>query len=130
MLRPILCGLCVLALAAGAPAQDSKQKKEKTWDEVVESSVKYFRDSQAKDGSWGAKQSVGITGVVVTGLLRTGKVDKKDPMIEKALKFIEDQIDPKEGHIAGKGQTRWQNYVTCVNVMALVAADRDSYKTA
>ena len=35
------------------------------------------------------------------GLLRGGKVEKKDPMIEKALKYIEDQIDPKSGHIVG-----------------------------
>ncbi|MFM7150858.1 MAG: prenyltransferase/squalene oxidase repeat-containing protein, partial [Gemmataceae bacterium] len=36
---------------------------------------------------------------------------------------------PKAGHIAGKdARVGLQNYVTCVNVLALVAADRPSYK--
>jgi squalene-hopene/tetraprenyl-beta-curcumene cyclase len=114
-----------LILAIPAPVQ----AKEKSWEEVVDASVAYFRKTQAKDGSWGAKQSPGITGIVVTGLLRTGRVDPKDPMIDKALGYIESLIDPKAGHIAGKGaRSGLQNYVTCVNVLALVAADRPAYK--
>ena len=38
-------------------------------------------------------------------------------------------INRKEGHIAGKDpKVQLKNYVTCVNVLALQAADRDSYK--
>jgi squalene-hopene/tetraprenyl-beta-curcumene cyclase len=112
-----------LLLPASAPA------KEKSWDEVVDGAVSYFRKTQAKDGSWGSKQNPGITGIVVTGLLRTGKVNAGDPMIARALKYIESLVDPKEGHIAGKGaRVQLKNYVTCVNVLALVAADRPAYK--
>jgi squalene-hopene/tetraprenyl-beta-curcumene cyclase len=120
-----LLTLGVIGLAVSpAPAA------EKTWDDAVDKAVAYFRKTQAADGSWGAKQSPGITGVVVTGLLRTGKLTAKDPMIDKALKYIESLIDPKSGHIAGKGAgVKLQNYVTCVNVLALVAADRPTYKT-
>jgi squalene-hopene/tetraprenyl-beta-curcumene cyclase len=120
----------VLALAAAVVGQaPAQQPAAKTWDETVERAVAYLRTAQSPDGSWGSKQSPGITGIVVTGLLKTGKVTARDPMIERALKYIESLIDPKEGHIAGRGaRVNLQNYVTCVNVLALVAADRPSYK--
>jgi squalene-hopene/tetraprenyl-beta-curcumene cyclase len=128
LLRGAIGALFVAAgLLAALPAQ--APAKEKTWDEAVDAAVAYFRKTQAKDGSWGAKQSPGITGIVVTGLLRTGKVNAKDPMIDRALKYIESLIDPRSGHIAGKGaHVKLHNYVTCVNVLALVAADRPAYK--
>jgi squalene-hopene/tetraprenyl-beta-curcumene cyclase len=111
----------VLAWPAALPAQ------ERTWDDTVDRAVAYFRKTQAKDGSWNAKASPGITGIVVTGLLRTGKVTAKDPMIDKALEYIVGLVDPKTGHIAGRGaHVKLHNYVTCVNVLALVAADRPS----
>ena len=43
------------------------------------------------------KKSPGITGVVLTGLLRTGRVDGKDPMVETGLKYIESLINPQGG---------------------------------
>lgn len=103
--------------------------KEPNWDETVEKAIAYLRKTQAADGSWGAKQSPGITGIVLTGLLRTGKLDSRDPMIEKGLGYIESLINAKAGHIAGKDpHVKLQNYVTSINVLALVAADRPSYK--
>jgi squalene-hopene/tetraprenyl-beta-curcumene cyclase len=120
--------LLTLAVVVAAPVR-AADDREKTWNDTVDKAVEYFRKTQDKDSSWGKKQSPGITGIVVTGLLRTGRVTAKDPMIENALKYIESLIDPKEGHIAGKGAgVKLQNYVTCVNVLALVAADRPTYK--
>jgi squalene-hopene/tetraprenyl-beta-curcumene cyclase len=70
-----------------------------------------------------------VTGIVVTGLLKTGKVSPKDPMVEKALKYIEGLINPRAGHIAGTDpHVKLQNYVTSINVMALVEADNKAYK--
>ncbi len=49
--------------------------------------------------------------------------------MDRALKYIESLINPKAGHIAGKDpRVQLQNYVTCVNVQALVEAGRESYK--
>jgi squalene-hopene/tetraprenyl-beta-curcumene cyclase len=119
----LLAGGLLGMLPAPSPAKD------RPWDEVVDSAVAYLRKTQSADGSWGSKQSPGITGIVVTGLLRTGRVTADDPMIAKALKYIESLIDPKSGHIAGKGaNVKLHNYVTCVNVLALVAANRPAYK--
>ena len=123
-LYPIIA--IIIAVSLSAPAWADKPGE---WDETVDKSIAYLRKSQAKDGSWGGKQATGVTGVIVTGLLRTGKVTAKDPMVEKALGYIETLIDPKEGHLAGKGaNVKLHNYVTSINLMALVAADRPAYK--
>src|SRR5438067_6939402 len=123
-------GAVLMVLVAGAlgalPAAPAEPAR---WDRAVDGAVAYLRKTQAEDGSWSEKQSPGITGVVLTGLLRTGKVGPKDPMVERGLKYIESLINPRAGHIAGKDpRVQLQNYVTCVNVLALTAAGRDSYK--
>src|SRR5262245_19330477 len=111
-MRTLLVSLVVVLLVVPAAPVRAEDKKP-TWDDVVTKAVAYCRKTQAKDGSWGGKQGPGITGLMVTGLLRTGKVTAKDPMIEKALKYIESLIDPKEKHIAGKGAVvKLHNYVT------------------
>jgi squalene-hopene/tetraprenyl-beta-curcumene cyclase len=100
-----------------------------TWDQVVDRAIAYLKSTQAADGSWGGKQSTGITGIVLTGMLKTGRVGPKDPAVERGLKYIEGLINPKAGHIAGKdANAHLQNYVTSINVLALTSADRDSYK--
>src|SRR6185295_13668715 len=60
----------------------------------------------------------------------TGKVTAKDPTVEKALKYIASLANEKEGHIAGQEpRPQLLNYVTSINVMALIAVDRpDLYK--
>jgi squalene-hopene/tetraprenyl-beta-curcumene cyclase len=53
-------------------------------------------------------------------------VQPGDEVAEKGLKFIEGLVNEKAGHIAGKDpKVQLQNYVTSVNVMALVEANRD-----
>src|SRR4051794_5208800 len=130
-------GLGVLLVAAGLALGAwwidrpvaAEPARGKTGDGTGERAIGYLRKTQAADGSWGARQSPGITGIIVTGLLRTVKVTAKDPMIEKALGYIESLVNTKAGHIAGKDpHVKLQNYVTCVNVLALVAAERPSYK--
>src|SRR5262249_609649 len=64
-----------------------------------------------------------------TGLLQCGKIGPDDPMAARGLKYIESLINPRERHIAGQNpRVQLKNYVTCVNVLALVSAKRDSYK--
>ena len=50
----------------------------KLWDTVVDKAVAYFRKTQGADGSWSGKESPGVTGIVVTGMLQTGRVGPKD----------------------------------------------------
>jgi squalene-hopene/tetraprenyl-beta-curcumene cyclase len=57
-------------------------------------------------------------------------VNEQDPTAARALTYIESLVNPKAGHIAGRdAKVQLQNYVTCVNVMALSAANRsERYK--
>ena len=59
-----------------------------------------FKKSQNEDGSWSATNNRGVTGVVVTGLIRTGTKPDEAP-VAKGLAFIEKLVNTKEGHIAG-----------------------------
>jgi squalene-hopene/tetraprenyl-beta-curcumene cyclase len=131
LMTAIITGAILVLTPTGA-AQPAKKvgPDPKEWDRVVDRAIAYLQSSQGTNGGWSSDRSPGVTGVALTGLLQTGKVTAKDPVAEKALKYIESLINPKAGHIAGqKPGMSLQNYVTCVNLMALVAADRDSYKT-
>jgi squalene-hopene/tetraprenyl-beta-curcumene cyclase len=124
----LLAGWALLPSLLTAADGDSKAEAEQ-WNRTVDRAIVFLRSTQAEDGSWGEKQSPGITGIVLIGLLRTGKLSPTDPMIEKGLKYVESLINPRAGHIAGKDpRVQLQNYVTCINVLALSAAGRDSYK--
>lgn len=115
-----------------AGAQDAKVGPDKqTWDAVAQKAAKYLQDSQDKNGGWSTDKTPGVTGVVLTGLLRTGQTTPQDPVGAKALKYIESLVNPEKKHIAGKGDVKvqLQNYVTSINVMALVEAKQgDKYK--
>jgi squalene-hopene/tetraprenyl-beta-curcumene cyclase len=120
-------GLAVaFALLPDAPAQPSAADQ---WKASVTKAVTYLKKVQKDDGSWGPEpQNRGITGVIVTGLIKTGS-NPDDQPTAKALQYIESLINEKEGHIAGKENPVVVNYATSINVMALSAANRsDKYK--
>src|SRR5262245_44644110 len=92
----VLAGmLCVLDRGAAAEG-------DATWDRMVDKAVGYLKSTQADDGTWSRERSPGVTGIVLTGLLQSGKVGPNDPVAQKALRYIESLVNPEEGHIAGK----------------------------
>lgn len=113
-----------------AAANEPQKPDAKQWEKIVDKAIDFLRKSQAADGSWSSDRSPGITGVVLTGILETGRVSADDPMVVKAIKYIESLINPEAGHIAGPGaRVQLKNYVTSVNVMALRAAGSEKYRT-
>ena len=125
-----LSATCLFFILGACLVGQENADSKKQWNESVDRAVKFLRSTQADDGSWSSKSSPGITGIIITGLLRTGKVTADDPMVAKGLKYIEGLINTKAGHIAGADpKMQLQNYVTSVNVMALAAAGKDSYKS-
>jgi squalene-hopene/tetraprenyl-beta-curcumene cyclase len=128
--RHVAAALAVAILLAGLGLAGAADRPVATqWDDVVDRAIAYLKSTQGADGGWSSRQNPGITGIVLTGMLRTGKVGPKDPCAERALHYIEGLINPRAGHIAGKDpKVQLQNYVTCVNVLALTTADRDSYR--
>lgn len=109
---------------------DGPRDDVKLWTQTVDRALRYLAAAQAADGSWSRDRSPGITGVVLTGMLESGRVGPDDPVVARGLKYIESLVNEKAGHIAGPDpRVQLQNYVTCVNLMALQAANRgDQYK--
>jgi squalene-hopene/tetraprenyl-beta-curcumene cyclase len=116
-------------LAVAPPARAGADPKQ--WNDSMDKATAFLRKNQNDDGSWGKseQEKVGATGLILTGLLQCGKVGRDDPMVERGLKYVESLINPKAGHIAGQNpRIQLHNYVTCINVLALVSAKHDSYK--
>src|SRR5579871_6164209 len=125
----ILAAFCCLLIPASVFAQRIGPEP-KQWEQTVDKALSFLKQSQDDGGSWSGKKSPGITGVVLTGALECGRLAPDDPMTTKALKYIESLINPKAKHIAGADpKMQLQNYVTCVNLMALRAANSDKYKS-
>src|SRR5262249_43913115 len=132
----LLVPVLAFAVAAGiallpgsAPAQPKDNGD--AWKTAVDKATAYLKKTQNEDGSWGtAQNNTGVTGIVVTGLLRCGMKPDDEPAA-KGVKFIEGLVNEKAGHIAGKdANAPLANYKTSINVMALVAANKDNkYKT-
>jgi squalene-hopene/tetraprenyl-beta-curcumene cyclase len=128
----LLIALSSLLLSRGSAGEKKKAVGPdlKLWETTVNKAIQYLQSTQEDNGGWSTTNSPGVTGVVLTGMLKTGLVTSKDPMAERALKYIEGLVNPKAKHIAGKDpKVQLQNYVTSINVMALTAANRaDKYK--
>jgi squalene-hopene/tetraprenyl-beta-curcumene cyclase len=131
LFRVITVAVAVAAVLTSVPAaQPTKAETANQWREIVAKASDYLKKSQNENGSWSAEpQSRGVTGIVVTGLIRTGTGPDDEP-VAKGLTYIESLVNTKEGHIAGNdSKAGLINYTTSINVMALSAAGRiDKYK--
>jgi squalene-hopene/tetraprenyl-beta-curcumene cyclase len=126
LLVPLVALIALPAFAQDPPKKPTKEE----WQAVVDKATKFLASKQDDKGGWSTDKSIGVTGVVVTGLLQTGAKPDAEPAA-KGLAFVESLINEKAGHIAGADpRVGLQNYVTCVNVMALTAAKRDGYQKA
>jgi len=109
-----------------AAAQENRLGPDiKEWNAVIGKGIEFLKSTQEANGGWSTEKSPGITGIVLTGLLKTGRLTPQDPMAERALKYIESLVNAEEKHIAGANpKVQLKNYVTCINVMALAEANR------
>ncbi len=89
---------------------------------VIERALQYLRTKgQSDNGAFSPELGPGVTAVVVTGVLGTGRVSPDEPWLARALKYLESFIKP-DGGIYEK---RHANYITSVALMAFKAANRD-----
>ncbi len=84
--------------------------------------VAFLRTRQGKDGSWSGDREPGITALVVTAMLRTGRIAPEDPVITKGLTFLEKYIGPK----GGLSEAPHSVYTTSVALMAFHEANRNA----
>lgn len=90
---------------------------------MIDKGVAFLRATQSEDGSFSSKTGPGITGLVTAGLLSAG-VPQTDPMVVKALKFLEGTRHEDGGLYAP--QSRHANYETCLSIMAFAKANSDN----
>src|SRR5262249_44871091 len=76
---------------------------------------------QAEDGSWsGDRKEPGITALVLTAMLRSGRVTPNEPVATKALGYLEKFLGP-EGGLTGAPHA---NYSTSIAIMAFHEANK------
>lgn len=112
--RPVVMLTMLVAISCGAVAQDVAAMRQKA--------IQFLEVTQDPGGSWTKPDAVGITGLVATSLLQSGK-KPDDPMVSKALAFLVAQQQPTGGIHAPT--SRHQNYETCIAMLALVEANKD-----
>jgi len=87
--------------------------------ETLDKAIAFLKSSQREDGSFSPKiAGPGITAVVVAALARNG-VSTREPVMAKALDYLEKQVN-KDGGIYNKVLA---NYTTSVAIMAFKEAN-------
>ena len=82
---------------------------------------RFLRPRQGADGSWsGDRKEPGITALVVTAMLRSGRVTPDDPAVAKGLAYLERFLGPK----GGLSEAPHSVYSTSVALMAFQAANK------
>ena len=88
---------------------------------LTEKAVRFLRPRQGADGSWSAeRKEPGITALVVTALLRSGRVTASEPVIIKGLGYLEKFVGPK----GGLSKAPHSVYATSVALMAFQEANQ------
>ena len=88
--------------------------------ELMERAVNFLRPRQGRDGSWSGDREPGITALVVTAMLRSGRATPDEPAVTRGLTFLEKYIGPK----GGLSEAPHSVYTTSVALMAFHEANR------
>ncbi len=89
---------------------------------LIDAGAAFLAKAQGADGSYSPQAGPGVTAIVAASLLANGQ-KPDDPVVAKALKYIEKHIHP-DGGIYAEGSTH-RNYETCVAMMAFIPANAD-----
>jgi len=120
---PALVLLMASPSAAADPAQPTTPTEEQAYYQAVDRAIDFLRvKGQATDGSYSASAGPGVTAVVTTAILRSGR-SPNDPLVAKSLKYLEGFIQT-DGGIYQPGAL-FRNYETCLNVLCFGEANRD-----
>ncbi len=88
-------------------------------DAMVGKAVAFLKGRQDAKGGWSTEREPGITALVVTALLRSKRVTPADPVVTRALAYLEGFIGPK----GGLSEAPHANYTTSIALMAFHEAN-------
>lgn len=106
-----------IAILADEPAS----KDSASADQLIARGVNFLRPRQDDKGGWSTQREPGVTALVVTAMLRSGRVVPGDPSVTRALSYLEGYIGPS----GGVSEDRHANYATSIALMAFHEANRD-----
>src|SRR3954453_16581938 len=87
----VLLAVTLALIPAGRSADPPKPTKEQ-WQAVVDKATGYLKSTQEANGGWSTQRNIGVTGVVVTGLLECGASPDNEPAA-KGLTYIEGLVN-------------------------------------
>lgn len=106
-----------IASAAEIPAELLTKR-----DAAVARTIEYLAKNQADDGAFTPQSGAAVTALVTAGLLKSGRT-VGDPMVAKALKYLEGYVQSDGGIYTPDGN--YKNYETALAIEAFVAANAD-----
>jgi len=118
----------VIVLAAACPGNSDDKLAKVTnpaqqYQTMVNRAVEYLKvRGQADDGSFSGAAGVGPTGLVVTALVSVGAT-AEDPVVVKALKYLEANVQPDGGIY--KVESKHRNYDTCLVMVAFASVNKN-----
>ncbi len=99
------------------------QVDRRQWEELVRRGSEFLiAQGQAEDGSFSAEGGPGVTALVLTSLLRTGR-PPEDPAVARGLKYLESFVRP-DGGVYRDGSL-FGNYETSLAILCFAEANRD-----
>ena len=104
-----------------ARAADSTTAKASA-EQMVTRGVEFLSKNQAPDGSFSGQAGPAVTALVTAALLKSGRTPS-DPVVAKALKYLEGFIQPDGGIYNPKGNHL--NYETCIAITCFTEANKD-----
>lgn len=117
--------VCFLLMPLTSQAEVAKA--EPAVGELVSRGVAFLTKMQADDGSFSAELGPGITSLVTTSLLRSG-VSEKQPVVAKALRYVEEFIQDDGGIYNANSQFNYNNYETSLAMMCFAeVGDKQRY---
>ena len=115
----LLAGLPALAVRAESATASAAEAHHR----AVRRAIDFLRtQAQADDGSYAAASGPGVTAVVTTAILRSGR-GPNDPLVARSLRYLEGFIQPDGG--IHSSDTLFRNYETCLGVLCFTEANRD-----
>jgi squalene-hopene/tetraprenyl-beta-curcumene cyclase len=124
----LVCGAAAIAVfATAAAAADAPPPGAQLGPDaaqlqpMVDRGLDYLAKSQGADGSWSPQTGMGITALVATAMLRSGR-SPSDPVVAKALHFLEGTVQPDGGIYTPR--LEYRNYETCLGILCFTEANK------
>jgi squalene-hopene/tetraprenyl-beta-curcumene cyclase len=86
---------------------------------MVEKAAAFLRARQKPEGWWSTEREPGITALVATALLRSGRATAADPAVTRALGYLERFLSPQ----GGLPDVAHANYATAITLLAFREAN-------